>query len=112
MFKPIGWILLCVLPSVSALSASASSPAAWQAHDARAIQRCLTASQLAEPKVDSQPVVYSDKVGYTAILLVGRDPKSKPNRLALVDSNTRHELCLYQRKTHVARVQEWLPPNQ
>jgi hypothetical protein len=99
-----------VLTLSVSLCAKASSTAAWNAHDKRVAQRCLAASHLEDPSISSQPVLFSDRMGYTALLMTGRAAHSKPNRLALIDSNTRHELCLYQRKTRVAHVQEWLPP--
>lgn len=97
-------VMMCSSPSM------ASSDAAWKSHDLRVNTLCLAASKLEEPQAISQPLAYPDKIGYSALLIEGRIPKSKPNLLALGDNNIRRELCLYQRKTRKVTVQELLPP--
>jgi hypothetical protein len=109
MTRRWAWIAALCLMTCSSAS-MASSEAAWKAHDLLVSKACLAASKLEEPKAASQLLAYPDKIGYTALLIEGRIPKSKPNLLALGNPNIRRELCMYQRKTRKVTVQELLPP--
>lgn len=82
-------------------SAKASSDAAWQQHDKQAKQACKSASSLKNIVWLSQPVLFDDTVGYTALKLKG---KFKPARSQ--KTWTQEELCLYSRKSGKAYIAE------
>lgn len=88
--------------------ALASSTAAWNAHDAAARGVCVKAAGLAAPITASAPVIFSDDAGAkTAILVTGR------YRQSFMHGAKGEMLCLYDRRTKRAEVQEakrWSAP--
>lgn len=80
--------------------AQASSTDAWQALDKAVIDSCIKASQLKNVK-PSGKAGFDDSVGYEALMLEGRYPqphmKNQPGT----------ELCLYNRHSKKATVNEW-----
>lgn len=64
------------------------------------VKACGDASQLKGTKTLGKPALFSDDVGYTALLLQGRYPqKHMKNRLG-------RELCLFERKSGTAHVKQ------
>jgi hypothetical protein len=92
--------MLIILASLVAFNAAASSEAAWAKGDKAMQAACLKASGLKAAKAAGAIIHYDDDVGYSALLISGRYPqpfmKNKPGK----------ELCLYQRATQKAVVQE------
>lgn len=80
--------------------AIASSPAAWSEHDKEVAATCAKASGLKDAQAVGKPMVYSDRVGLTALLIQGRYPQPHmKNRVG-------RELCLFDRETREAAVTE------
>ena len=92
-------------PAVLAMTAAsgfvlASSPAAWSEHDRDVAATCAKASGLKDAQAIGKPMVYSDRVGFTALLIQGRYPQPHmKNRVG-------RELCLFNRETREAAVTE------
>ena len=78
--------------------ASATSPAAWSAHDKAVAQSCLKASSLKQARAAGQPLVFDDRTALTALLISGRYPQPH------MKNRTGRELCLFNRKTRRAVV--------
>ena len=81
-------------------SAQASSPAAWTQHEKDTRQACAAASNLKDPVVHPHAVLFDDAVGIDARLVTGawKPAHMKGARTVM--------LCLYDRKTRRASVQE------
>ena len=80
--------------------ASASSPAAWAQHDKDTQQACAAASELNNPVVHPKAVLFDDTVGMDARLVTGTwKPAHMKGAKAVM-------LCLYDRKTRRAVVQD------
>ena len=78
----------------------ASSPAAWPEHDKEVATSCAKASGLKDAQAIGKPMVYSDRVGFTALLIQGRYPQPHmKNRVG-------RELCLFNRENRQAAVTE------
>ncbi len=79
--------------AVLSTPAQASSPSAWQAHDADVRQACFKATGFLKPRAEGKTVLFPDDVGYTALVVTGRYPqphmKKRQGRM----------LCLYERKS-------------
>ena len=89
-----------LVAAMAAAPAPAASPDAWKQHDKAVVKACTDASQLKGTKTLGKPTLFSDDVGYTALLLQGRYPqKHMKNRLG-------RELCLFERKSGTAHVTE------
>ena len=93
--------LLFIGLSALATQANASSPAAWAGQDKAIAASCSKASQLKNVQPVATPALFSDQVGYTALLLQGRYPQTH------MKNRRSTELCLYNRKTKTAHVTEW-----
>ena len=78
--------------------ATATSPAAWSAHDKAVAQSCVKASSLKQARAVGQPLVFDDRTALTALLLSGRYPQPH------MENRTGQELCLFNRKTRRAVV--------
>ena len=64
------------------------------------VKACTDASQLKGTKTLGKPALFSDDVGYTALLLQGRYPqKHMKNGLG-------RELCLFERKSGTVHVKQ------
>jgi hypothetical protein len=81
-------------------SALASSPDAWQALDRKSAKACISESGLYRVRV-GPATRFSDRVMIDARTVAGRYPQSHMNG-ALAKM-----LCLYNRKSHRAEVQEF-----
>ncbi len=79
--------------------ASASSDAAWEQMFASAKKACIKASSLIKAKA-SEPVVFSDNVGYVALLVSGTYPQKH------MKGQKGQMLCLFERKTGKASTEE------
>ena len=89
-----------LVAAMAAAPALAASPDAWKQHDKAVIKACTDASQFKGIKTLGKPTLFSDDVGYTALLLQGRYPqKHMKNGLG-------RELCLFERKSGTAHVTE------
>ncbi|WP_305826816.1 hypothetical protein [Pseudomonas aeruginosa] len=86
MSRVVAGSLVCLL--LGSAPAWASTAEAWQAHDAMVRAACLKASGLRQVRAVGQVLPFDDEVGYSALLLQGR------------------ELCLYRRATGKASVSE------
>ena len=85
-----------LVAAMAAAPALAASPDAWKQHDKAVVKACADASQLKGTKTLGKPALFSDDVGYTALLLQGRYPQNRLGR----------ELCLFERKSGTAHVTE------
>lgn len=85
---------------MTAFSAGASSEAAWASGDKALQTACLKASSLKGAKAVGSIIHYGDDVGYSALLIAGRYPR------AFMHNKAGKELCLYQRATKKAVVQD------
>ncbi len=84
--------------TIFAGAATASSPAAWSAHDRKVAQSCTRASGLKNARASGEAMVFGDSTGMTALLVTGRYPQPHmKNRSGSV-------LCLFDRKKHEATV--------
>ena len=81
-------------------TAEASSPAAWTQHEKDTRQACAAASDLKDPVVHPQAVLFDDSVGMDARLVTGiwKPAHMKGAKAAM--------LCLYDRKTRSATAQD------
>lgn len=81
-------------------AAQASSPAAWTQHEKDTRQACAAASNLKDPVVHPHAVLFDDAVGIDARLVTGawKPAHMKGARTVM--------LCLYDRRTRRASVQE------
>lgn len=93
-------VIIVFAAAITVFNAAASSEAAWAKGDKAMQAACLKASGLKAAKAAGAIIHYDDDVGYSALLIGGRYPqpfmKNKPGK----------ELCLYQRATQKAVVQE------
>ncbi|MGO4745220.1 hypothetical protein [Serratia quinivorans] len=85
---------------MTAFNVGASSEAAWASGDKALQTACLKASNLKGAKAAGSIIHYGDDVGYSALLIAGRYPQ------AFMHNKPGKELCLYQRATKKAVVQE------
>lgn len=76
----------------------ASSPDAWLEHDKLVRRTCLAKSNLKNKKVLSSPILFSDEVGYTALVIGGRYPQ------AHMQGQQSRELCLFEIRTGKAEI--------
>lgn len=90
-------ILSAVISSLSALSAVASTPAAWQAAFAMAGQRCMAASGLLEAKASAQPADFNDEI---LMLVTGMWPQPHMKQAAA------QMLCRYSKATGMVQLIE------
>lgn len=80
---------------VAATSASASTPAAWDAMNQRASRACVAMSGLARPELLAKKISFSDTIGIEIRQLRGTDRRGRMQRL----------LCAYNRATGRAEIQ-------
>lgn len=93
-------LLLAVAAFSVAAPAAASSPQAWAQGMMQAKAACHKASELKNAATLGQPLLFSDTNGKTAILVTGTwRPAHMKNARATM-------LCLYDRKTRTAEIQE------
>jgi hypothetical protein len=103
-FRPDRTALPALLQAVVLLTtpgvATASSPASWTALERDAARACVLASGLRDAVVVDSTVRFDDSVGVDARLVRGTWPQPHmKGAQALM-------LCLYDRKTRLARVQD------
>ena len=79
--------------------ATASSEESWQTMFAAAQKACIEASGLAKAKA-SEPVVFSDDIGYVALLVAGTYPQKH------MKGQKGQMLCLFERSTGKASAEE------
>lgn len=95
--------LICF--SVTALlalpAAQASSPAAWQQQEDKALRLCAQASGLAQTEQVGTPMQFDDPSGQTALLIRGRATQAHMQGAAVT------MLCLVDRRSSRASVVEW-----
>jgi hypothetical protein len=92
--------LIVFIAAITAFNVAASSEAAWANGDKALQAACLKASGLKEAKAAGSIIHYGDEVGYSALLLSGRYPQ------AFMHNKPGKELCLYQRATKKAVIQD------
>ena len=90
-----------ILGSLALLAApaAASTPAAWKALQQQAERSCVAASGFARPRVSSM-IVFDDRTGVVALLVTGT------YRQRHMKGASGTNLCLYNRKTRTAAVEE------
>jgi hypothetical protein len=93
-------LLATVALGIAATAAPASSPAAWTQLEKDAATACATASNLKDPVVHPATVRFDDTAGLDARLVTGA---WKPAHMKGAKTVM---LCLYDRKTRRAHVQE------
>jgi hypothetical protein len=76
----------------------ASTPQAWSAFDQEVLKACTAASSLRDVRAAGERVDFDDRVGYSALLLIGRYSQPHMNHLA------GRELCLFDKRTRTAEV--------
>jgi hypothetical protein len=99
-------VMTSVAAVLSAAPALASSPDAWAASARAGRAACIKAADLAKPTVSAN-LVFSDRIGRDALLVRGTY-KQRHMRGARGTM-----LCLYDRRTRTAEVQEakgWTAP--
>lgn len=84
-----------------ATQAHASSPDAWAAFDKTVLASCTKASGLKDAKPVGNAAQFDDRVGYVAVLLQGQYPQKH------MKGQQGTELCLYNKKSKTAYVNEW-----
>lgn len=90
-------LLVLIVIGLFASPAAASSPAAWKELQRQAERSCIEASAFGRPRV-SNMVVFDDAAGVVALLVTGTYRKGS--------SATATNLCLYNRRTKKAAVEE------
>lgn len=88
--------LLSMLPKITL----ASSPEAWLAHEKEVTSRCMKASGLRNAKPAGDIIDFDDRVGFTALLIIGTYPQPHMN------NRKGHSLCLFDRRTRMPYVSE------
>lgn len=91
--------LILVSLGLLASPAGASTPAAWAALQRQAERSCIAASAFGRPRVSST-IVFDDESGMVALLVTG--VHRQPHMKGASGTN----LCLYNRRTKKAAVQE------
>jgi hypothetical protein len=81
------------------MPATASTPQAWKQMQRQAERGCIAASAFARPRV-SNMIVFDDATGVVALLVTGT------HRQAYMKGAVGTNLCLYDRRTKKAAVQE------
>jgi hypothetical protein len=92
--------LIVFTVAITAFNAAASSEAAWASGDKALQAACLKASALKGAKAAGNIIHYGDDVGYSALLISGHYPQ------AFMHNQPGKELCLYQRATKKAVIQD------
>jgi hypothetical protein len=92
-------IIILAAFGLLAAPASASTPAAWQQLQEQAQRGCAAASTFARPKFGKM-IIFDDATGLVAFLVSGTYRQRHMNGAAGTD------LCLYNRKTGKAVVEE------
>ena len=93
-------ILVPTLVLIAAAPALASSPAAMARGERDATRACLKASGLRDAASFGRPLMFSDTVRQTALLIGGRYPQKH------MKGAKAKMICLYDRRKHSAEVQE------
>lgn len=93
-------VFIVFVAAITACNAAASSEAAWASGDKALQTACLKASGLKGAKAAGNIIHYGDDVGYSALLITGRYPQP------FMHNKVGKALCLYQRATKKAVVQE------
>jgi hypothetical protein len=78
--------------------AAASTPEAWSAYDQEVLKACVAASSLRDARPAGARVDFDDRVGYSALLIVGHYPQPH------MSNQAGRELCLFDRRTRTASV--------
>ena len=81
---------------ISAVSAQASSPAAWDQMNQRVNRACVAMSNLARSQLLAKKISFSDVIGVEVRQIRGADSKGRMKRL----------LCAYNRSTGRTEVQD------
>lgn len=101
--RPLRPALTCfsVAAVLAVHAADASSPAAWQQQEDKALRLCAQASGLGQAEQVGMPMQFDDQSGQTALLIRGRAPQAHMKGAALT------MLCLVDRRSDRASVVEW-----
>ncbi len=92
-------LMILATAALLAAPASASTPAAWQQLQKQAERGCISASAFARPRL-SNMIVFDDTTEVVALLVSGTF------RQRHMKGATGTNLCLYNRKTKKAVVEE------
>ncbi len=79
---------------------AASTPQAWSAYDQEVLKACIAASSLRDARATGERVDFDDRIGYSALLIVGHYRQSHMN------NRRGRELCLFDRRTRTASVSD------
>ncbi|KOC89536.1 hypothetical protein [Winslowiella iniecta] len=93
------WLVLLAALGTSAPVLAASTES-WHSADQRMKQACVKASGLKNARPVTRVMLFSDRVGYSALVLQGTYPQKH------MKNKRGRELCLYQRATSRASVTE------
>lgn len=85
-------LILCA----GAAAVAAATPDEWERHREEVVVACTKASGLRNPKPVGELVIYSDQVGYDALLMSGTHPEPH------MKSKKTQVLCLFNRSTRWA----------
>lgn len=88
--------IVAIALMMSAGSAQASSPAAWDAMNQRANRACVAMSGLARPELLAKKISFSDVIGVEVRMVRGMDERGRMKRL----------LCAYNRSTGRTEIRE------
>lgn len=89
---------LTLLAALFVGNVQASSDDAWLEQDKLQRRTCLAQSNLKNKKVLGSPILFSDSVGYTALVIGGGYPQKH------MQGQEGRELCLFERKTGKAEI--------
>jgi len=90
----IGSTILLLIPGM----AIASSPEAWRQHFKEVESSCIKKSNLSKAKPVGRVILFSDDVGYDALIIKGHYPQPHmKNALG-------KELCLFNKRTRKAET--------
>jgi hypothetical protein len=78
----------------------ASTPESWSAYDQQVLKACVAASSLREARPAGERVDFDDRIGYSALIIVGVYPQPQMNH------RRGRELCLFDRRTRTASVSD------
>ncbi len=79
---------------------AASTPQAWSAYDQEVLKACIAGSSLRDARAAGERVDFDDRIGYSALLIVGHYPQPHMN------NRRGRELCLFDRRTRTASVSD------
>ena len=90
------YALGCAIAMVGGISASASTPAAWEQMDRNVVRACIAMSDLARPQVLARKISTADVIGVEVRMLRGTDNRGRFQR----------KICIFDRRTSRTEVHD------